>query len=243
MMVQNILLSNESYTHEGWEFRNISVGFSRLYYIVAGEAYYEEEGRVYPLKTGHLYLTPVRKTFSLYENPQNKLLHTYVHVLTLPAADRFTEIAVMPDSPLEDAVLLWRKYAKTTDTEFLKSVITLVLSCIERACTQTNTAAQRAKEYIDGKTDCFFDMKSLCNAVGYSREHITRSFLTAFGTTPKQYFQLRRMNAALERLISGARVSDVAEELGYATPYAFSKAFKNHFGESPQHYLTSLQSS
>lgn len=242
MIVQSLLLSNESYTHAKWEYKDIAVGFSRLYYIISGEAYYEEEGRSYPFKVGYLYLTPVKKSFSLYENPESKLLHTYAHIITVPSVDHFTEIPVKENTPLGDAVTLWRKYAKSENEEFLKSVISLLLSCIEKEITQENIAARIAKAHIDQKDDYLFNMRSLSAVVGYSREHITRSFLATYGMTPKQYFNLKRMNAALERLTAGVKVGDVAEELCYASPYSFSKAFKNHFGLSPQNYLHTLHS-
>ena len=76
MIIQSLLLSNESYTHENWLYRDVSVGFSRLYYIIDGTAYYEENGVTHQLQPGYLYLTPVKKPFTLYEDPDHKLLHT-----------------------------------------------------------------------------------------------------------------------------------------------------------------------
>ena len=94
MIVQNILLANKSYTYQNWFHKDICVGFSRLYYIIDGEAYYEEDGRRIRLKNGHLYLTPVKSPFTLSENPSDKLLHTYVHITTLPEVKELIEIPV-----------------------------------------------------------------------------------------------------------------------------------------------------
>ena len=66
--------ASEAYTHDDWAYRDVSEGFSRLYYIIDGEGYYEEDGQVTRLKKGYLYLTPVKRVHSLYENPQDKLL-------------------------------------------------------------------------------------------------------------------------------------------------------------------------
>lgn len=95
-------------------------------------------------KKGHLYLTPVKKKFSLYDDPQDQLLHTCSHVFTTPPVSHFTEIEVVEGSLLADAV-------------------------------------------------------------GYSREHITRSFFAAYHTTPKHYFEQARMSAALRRLLEGKK--------------------------------------
>ena len=48
--IQTLIYASESYTYENWVFRDISVGFSRLYYIIDGEAYYEENGQKIRLK-------------------------------------------------------------------------------------------------------------------------------------------------------------------------------------------------
>ena len=104
MIIQNLLWFNESYTHDNWVYKDVCVGFSRLYYILDGEGYYEENGKAIRFKKNHLYLTPVKKPFALYENPKDKLLHTYSHIITVPPVTALTEIEVTEGTPLADAV-------------------------------------------------------------------------------------------------------------------------------------------
>lgn len=106
MVIQNILLAAETYTYDGWIWKDVCVGFSRLYYIIDGEGYYEEDGKAIRFKKNHLYLTPVKKCFTLYDNPQDKLLHTHCHITTLPAVERLLEVEVVEGTPLADAVAL-----------------------------------------------------------------------------------------------------------------------------------------
>ena len=241
MLIQNILLASESYTFDNWVFRDICVGFSRLYYIIDGTGYYEENGQRIRLKKNHIYLTPVKTCFSLYDDPKDKLLHTYCHVITLPAVNHLIEIEVMKNSPLEDAVSLWRKYIHTKDTQLLSDVIQLLLSLIDRHSHHETPIAKQTKTYLDSIRNGVPNMEQLCRQLGYTREHITRCFASAYRVTPMQYLHIRRMNLALQRLIDGEGVGEVALALGYATPYAFSKAFKNHFGQSPKYYIQALR--
>lgn len=244
MTLQSFFGACESYTHKNWEYRDVYVGFSRLYYILDGEGYYEEDGQATRFKKGFLYLTPVKKKFSLYDNPQDQLLHTYSHVVTTPPVSHFTEIEVVEGTLLADAVALYRKYINA-DEQTLSRVIQLLLSCIEQTpagqATADRTAAEKAKIYLDKLQDFSLDMATLSHAVGYSREHITRSFLATYHTTPKHYFEQGRMNAALRRLVDGKKVAEVAEEMRFSSPYAFSKAFRRYFGLSPKKYLATLK--
>jgi hypothetical protein len=132
MIVKDLFCNNEAYTHDNWEYRDVVSRFSRLYYVIDGEAYYEEGQRRERLRKGYLYLTPVKTPFTLTENHCDKLLHTYVHIYTVPAVSSFTCVEVVRGTPLADAVALWRKYASTDDKSLLISIIQLVLSCVDR---------------------------------------------------------------------------------------------------------------
>jgi len=240
MIIKNLLHSYESYTHKNWVYRGVNVDFSRLYYIIDGEAYYEEGGKRRLFKKGHLYLTPIKKNFDLYENPDDKLLHTYSHIITSPPVTEFTEIEVTPGTPLDDAVQLWRKHIRSGDSELLSVIISMVLLCVDRQ-NSSKDVCLKIKKHLDSLDRYSLDMSEVSRELGYSREHITRIFSAAYHVTPAQYFAARKMSIALSHLLSGKQVTEVAEMMGYSSPYAFSKAFKKHFGLSPQKYLPTLE--
>jgi AraC-like DNA-binding protein len=217
------------------------VSFSRLYYVIDGEAYYEEGGQRIRLKKGYLYLTPVKIPCTLYDNPEDRLLHTYAHITTVPVITRLMEIPVEESTVLSDAVTLWRKHVHTRSHEELLPILQLILSSLEEKSPPSDTVARQARRYIDAMEDFSFRMDELCRAIGYSREYVSRSFTAEYGESPKQYFDRRRMNAGIAQLSDGAKIGEIAESLGYANLYSFSKAFKRHFGLSPEHYRTTFQ--
>ena len=228
----------ESYTHDNWFYQE-SLGYSKFYYIIDGEGYYEEDGQVTRFKKNHLYLTPVNRTFTNYDNPQDKLLHTFSHIYTTPAVTRLMEVEVVPGTILADAVGLYRKYINADPTTLARA-IQCVLTCLDSPQT-TQTVAEKARAYLDALEDFSFDMATLARTLGYSREHITRSFLDAYLMTPKQYFNQLRMDTALHQLLQGKKVAEVAESLHFSSPYAFSNAYKLHFGKSPKKHLPRLK--
>ena len=243
MILQNLLGTYESYPfeNEDWCYTNLYVGFSRLYYVIDGEAYYEEDGTPVMLKKNHLYLTPVKKRYSLYENPNNRPLHTYAHLTTMPPVNRFIEVEVKEGTALADAVAMWRKYVFKQDMVLLTDIVRFILARIGSEEYVENSTAAKVKYYIDHRKDYDCDMAQITKSLGYSREHITRAFLAAYGITPMQYFRQCRMNAALSHLLAGERINQVADYFGFATPYSFSKAFKDHFGLSPEKYLMDIR--
>ena len=75
----------------------------------------------------------------------------------------------------------------------------------------------------------------LAAAAGLRTETVCRLFRRFLDTTPGGYLRARRMRLAAERLRApGARVKEVAAELGFADAFHFSRVFKAEIGVSPR---------
>ena len=242
MMIKNLYLASESTAPKGWCYHGLYSYFSRLYYIIDGDACYKEAGKTVHLKKNHLYLTPVAREFDLYHDEEHPLCHTYAHVVTAPAVGAFTEIEVVEGTPLCDAVALWRRHIEDPSKELQISTAQLVVSLIQAhmRASAPQSIAEQVKEYVNGLGTHPFHMKDLSLALGYTREHLTRVFLSTFGNTPRQYFNARRMELAVGKLQEGASIKEVALDLGFSSDHAFSKAFRAHFGLPPQKHLLAL---
>ena len=70
--------------------------------------------------------------------------------------------------------------------------------------------------------------------LGISGAYASRLFQRFAGESPHQFLIRRRMEYAADQLLSeGRKVKDVADALGFADPYQFSKSFKKTMGVSP----------
>ncbi|MGB1091060.1 MAG: AraC family transcriptional regulator [Oceanobacter sp.] len=74
----------------------------------------------------------------------------------------------------------------------------------------------------------------LAQQAGMSRSGFSARFSEVIGTSVKQYLTEWRMNLARNKIAQGSvTLADLAEELGYQSEAAFSRAYKRLFGVSP----------
>ncbi len=77
-------------------------------------------------------------------------------------------------------------------------------------------------------------VEMLARELGISARWMRQSFLVVTGKSPKVYYTEIRMRLALQMLQHDAcPVNQVAERLGYSSPFHFSRAFKARFGCCP----------
>ena len=88
--------------------------------------------------------------------------------------------------------------------------------------------------YIDTHLYSLSNLEELARVTGYHYSHLSALFRKTTGGTLSDYSRTKRLGAARLLLQEGRRVGDVAELLGYSSAYAFSKAYRNHFGVSPR---------
>lgn len=80
-------------------------------------------------------------------------------------------------------------------------------------------------------------LSRLAKRSGWSAFHLHRIFRRTFGETPKQYTQRLRLERAAAALAMSARtVAEIAFVSGFRSHEVFTRAFRRHFGCTPQHY-------
>ena len=77
---------------------------------------------------------------------------------------------------------------------------------------------------------------SMARLAHMSRASFCKHFSAACGQPPAQFLQLLRMKIAAQRLHAGMSVERAAEQVGYQSPAAFSRAFTRVLGQQPGAY-------
>ena len=98
-------------------------------------------------------------------------------------------------------------------------------------------------KYIDDRIYNIKNLSEISKDIGYNYSYLSMLFKKVHGTTLSYYFRSKRMEEAKKLLkYSNIKITKIAKMLNYSNVYAFSKAFKTHFGESPKHYFDKLHS-
>jgi AraC family transcriptional regulator len=91
--------------------------------------------------------------------------------------------------------------------------------------------------HIQTHLDEKISLNTLAERAHLSPFHFHRVFKSATGETPKTYTQrLRLEKSAFQMLLREATILEIAVSCGYRSHETFSRAFKRHFGLTPQMY-------
>jgi AraC family transcriptional regulator, regulatory protein of adaptative response / methylated-DNA-[protein]-cysteine methyltransferase len=79
----------------------------------------------------------------------------------------------------------------------------------------------RARQYLDARPGERVTLGELAGAVGASPFHLQRRFKHAFGVSPRDYQEARRLESVKSALKNGSRVTDAVLEAGYGSASRF----------------------
>ena len=99
--------------------------------------------------------------------------------------------------------------------------------------------ARQLKDFIDATHGVGIGLDALEKQFSYSKFHLERQFQKEYGISLIAYVNKKRLMLA-QVLLKSKSVSHVAEEIGFSSIYAFSRAFKNRFGISPSEYKKTI---
>src|SRR3954454_2721992 len=95
--------------------------------------------------------------------------------------------------------------------------------------------AQKALWYIESHLAKPLTLDAVAAIAGVSRFHLVRAFAAATGVSVMRYVRARRLSVAARALADGAPdILSVALDAEYGSHEAFTRAFREHFGLTPE---------
>src|ERR1700704_4718090 len=95
--------------------------------------------------------------------------------------------------------------------------------------------AHKALWYIESHLAEELTLDEIAGVAGISRFHMVRAFAAATGLSVMRYVRARRLSEAARALAGGAPdILSVALDADYGSHEAFTRAFRDHFGVTPE---------
>src|ERR1700761_4683164 len=95
--------------------------------------------------------------------------------------------------------------------------------------------AQKALWYIESHLAKALTLEEISAVAGVSRFHLVRAFAAATGFSVMRYVRARRLSEAARALAARAPdILHVALDAEYGSHEAFTRAFRDHFGVTPE---------
>jgi AraC family transcriptional regulator len=94
---------------------------------------------------------------------------------------------------------------------------------------------ERALWFIENRISGDISLQAIAASAGVSSHHLARAFGAATGQSLMRYARGRRLSEAARSLAAGAPdILAVALEAGYGSHEAFTRAFREQFGVTPE---------
>lgn len=145
---------------------------------------------------------------------------------------------------------LWNKIVGNNETDYLtkKAALTEIISMLitdnfpdilsQKKENDYNVALQ-IKDYIDAGQGINSSLDDFEKQFSYSKFYLEREFKKRHGISLIAYRNNKKMEL-VAKLLKNENVTTVVEKLHFSSIYAFSRAFKKHFGLSPTEYKKQL---
>lgn len=176
--------------------------------------------------------------------PFNPLLGTLPRMIRIPAPEEDTD----PLSSLIEFALTESRQGRGGERSLLRRLSELMfVEVLRRYLRSTPTddsswlvglrdpVVGKALDLLHRRITERWTLEKLANEIGTSRSTLADRFSQSVGEPPMQYLTRWRMQAAARQLAdSASKVQAVAQDVGYESEAAFSRAFKRVVGVTPK---------
>lgn len=227
--------------------------YNRPHQHVRGQLLYATKGLMrVASNNGIWFIPPTRGLWIPAGIVHDQLILSAVQMRTLyidenHAAHLGDKVRVIEVSPMlrELILALIEEPIEYEDNEKNRAVVTLILHQLQHSKTiplaipwPTDRRLLAVCQAILDAPENAMSIEYWAEQVGASSRTLIRLFLKETDLTFRQWVQQVKLACALSRLEDGVPIATLADELGYASPSAFSSMFKRVLGESPTSYLS-----
>ena len=233
---------------EWYKTRSLPPHYSKLYFILGGDAYIISGGKRTDLRPGHAYLIP---SDLIYDNGCETGIHFLYFNIRLVNSSGYDFLAEYPyplecEYPAEKTLELVSKYISPdlSDSLSLKSELMRVLLNLLSGAPEVkltthrySSEVSRALGYIHENLSINMTTGDICKAIFAARSTLKKKFSEEVGMPIGTYIDTEVMSGCRQLLIeTDMQISRISERYGFCDQFYFSRRFKEKFGVTPQKY-------
>ena len=223
-----------------WELKEEApTGYSRIYYVLAGDVTYEAADVRQALKPGFLYALPSTAPYHVWRNPEIDFACTYLHVdFHQYRVSSLIELPVEENSCLGDFIRTVSGAISEKRIELLEQLAEDFSYFLKgnEGFVQNSQMLTRVQKHIVRHISEELTIEGLSNLFNYHPNYFIRLFRRETGYTPYQYIVQQRMQYAVTQLNKGLPNEEVCYACGYTDSSTFTRAFRKYYGVAPQKY-------
>jgi AraC-like DNA-binding protein len=235
-----------------WRFERVNSPFTRIYFVGGGGAYVVQENRRYDLTPGTLTAIPAHTTTDYRCDRFMDLYWMHVNAQLAGGVELFERLSpprqVVP-SDRSVVLALCRRFMEVADRKGLAAQMELdgiIRLLLARFCEGMSaellegSAGPLARfelvlRHIEENLGQRLAVSRLAALMHLQPVYFANLFSRHFGMGPAAFVLRRRVEKARQRLWhSPAKLSAIADELGFCDAFHLSKAFKQVTGMSPR---------
>ncbi len=245
-ILENALFTGDS----SWYYPQIISPYNRLYFIMDGEIYLENERGRQILRSGHIYLVPAFSCYT-YGCPSTvRKFYIHFNMELLPGVDLFSRLETIRQLPCE-ASLLENIFAELKKESLsgllhLKAIFWQILYEFFINAASSADYLDRFKgfyrqkqilEYLSANLHAGLRIQDIAEDLHTPSHILSRSFRQDTGQGLKEYMELLLLQKARNLLLhTNMPITEIAETLGFSDPFYFSRFFKKAEHISPREY-------
>jgi len=241
---------------QNWAWDSSPLSDFDLWYVWAGRGTLAWRDQTLPVAVGSLLCLQPGEAYHGRHDPAQRLGVTYMHfdfvdghgrVVRPKSADRPQHVCQVREVDLVEQMLkrAVQRYESAEPLGRAEAELHVRATLLRMAAEQGNVVPRSAKRahhdamwtiarYIRENPGEIFSIDDLAERANYSTDHFARLFRQIVGQTPKEFCIRTRLQRAQTLLReSDLGIEQIAQTLGYADVFFFSRQFKQRVGQPP----------
>ena len=243
-----------SYCHGGYEMTRNCSHVTVIAYVLSGSGTVESPHGIFHPKAGDSFLLRANEPHHYYSDDEDPWIFVWLNLqgkLIDPILDTYglNQTALFPGLNIQDYIMrvhdIGSKENLDTDTMMDMCCQVYLEMCqyirqnmdAQDKLTHVPRNIAKLKEYLDSHLDERLSLDKCGEITFLSVSQTIRSFRNAYGVTPYEYLNQRRINTAKLLLRnSPLSIEEIAVQTGFPDHNYFSKYFKKKVGQSPSRF-------